>query len=172
MKPKLICFYGPESTGKSTLALRIAERFKAGLVPEVARELISSNDFTAGDIVRIARAQTARVLEMLKKNHRIVFCDTDVITTGIYSQTYLGVIPPELVELEKEVHYDQYFLFDVDVPWVADGLRDLGEKRPEMFEHFKAELDRRSIPYIVLSGTHKEREDAVTRFVESLLLKE
>ncbi|MBI3481387.1 MAG: AAA family ATPase, partial [Bacteroidetes bacterium] len=43
---KLICFYGPESTGKSTMAKRLAEFYKTGFVPEVAREMITSNDFT------------------------------------------------------------------------------------------------------------------------------
>ncbi|MCJ7715028.1 MAG: adenylyltransferase/cytidyltransferase family protein, partial [Anaerolineales bacterium] len=32
---KKICLYGPESTGKSTLALRLAERYQTEYVPEV-----------------------------------------------------------------------------------------------------------------------------------------
>ena len=33
---------GPESTGKSTLATYLAERYDAGLVPEYAREYMES----------------------------------------------------------------------------------------------------------------------------------
>ncbi len=59
----LICLYGPESTGKSTLARHLAAHYHTDYVPEVARELVTSNSFTADDIVRIGRAQTQRVLE-------------------------------------------------------------------------------------------------------------
>lgn len=167
--PKLICFYGPESTGKSTLARRMAERYRTEFVPEVAREMISSNVFTEEDIIRIGRAQTTRVLEKQKTANRILFCDSDVITTAIYSDTYLHKIPPELEELEKQVHYDQYFLFDIDVPWIADGLRDLGENRQKMFARFRSELERRGIPYVLLSGSHEDRETKVIEIVDALL---
>ena len=40
-----VCFYGAESTGKSTMAERIAGHYQTEFVPEVAREVISSNDF-------------------------------------------------------------------------------------------------------------------------------
>jgi len=104
-----ICFYGPESTGKSTMAKRLAEIFKTEFVPEVAREFISSNDFTVQDIIAIAHAQTARIVEMTKTASKILFCDTDLITTAIYSHHYLGKAPDVLYELEKEVKFDRYF---------------------------------------------------------------
>jgi nicotinamide mononucleotide transporter len=166
---RLICLYGPESTGKSTLARRLAERYHTSYVPEVAREMISSNRFTGDDIVRIAREQTSRVMKMAKTANRVLFCDTDVITTAIYSDNYLSMVPGELSELEKEVRYDQYFLFNIDVPWVDDGLRDLGGKREEIFARFKAELDRRNIPYILVSGSYEARERVIVDYVDNLL---
>jgi nicotinamide mononucleotide transporter len=166
---RLICLYGPESTGKSTMARRLAERYNTAYVPEVAREMISSNQFTADDIVRIGREQTSRVLTLSSKANHVLFCDTDLITTAIYSDTYLHQVPGELAELEKKVHYDQYFLFDIDVPWVADGLRDLGNKREEIFARFKSELDRRKISYILLSGSYESRERAIVDYVDDLL---
>lgn len=166
-----VCLYGPESTGKSTLARRLAEHYGTEFVPEVAREIITSNTFTAEDIIRIGQAQTDRVLEKSKSANRVLFCDTDVITTAVYSDTYLHHIPPQLGALEKKVHYDQYFLFDIDVPWVADGLRDMGarEQRVRMFERFKKELDRRGIPYIRLTGSYDDREKMIVRVVDEWL---
>src|SRR6516165_2870543 len=113
MKPKtiLICFYGPESTGKSTMAKHFAELYDTEFVPEVAREIISSNDFSIDDIIRIGHAQTERVKEKLKTADKFLFCDTDLITTQIYSKKYLGVIPEILFKLENEIQYDKYFLF-------------------------------------------------------------
>src|SRR4051812_48110936 len=93
---KLICFYGPESTGKSTMAKHFAQLYNTEFVPEVARELITSNDFTIDDIIRIGHAQTERIKEKLKTSNKFLFCDTDLITTQIYSKKYLGVVPEVL----------------------------------------------------------------------------
>ncbi len=167
---KLICFYGPESTGKSVMAKIMAAHYQTELVPEVAKEIISSNDFTFDDIIKIAEAQNARVIEKSKSANNLLFCDTDLITTGIYCQHYLKSVPPILAELEKEIVYDQYFLFDIDVPWVADGMRDLENRRKEMFEVFKSELEKRSIPYHLVAGNWSEREAIIkTRLRDSMI---
>lgn len=166
---KKICFYGPGSTGKSTIAKKMAEIFQTEFVPEVARELITSNDFSAEDIIRIGHSQTERVLEKTKKANKILFCDTDLITTQIYAKYYLDQVPPVLLELEKKVRYDLYFLFDIDTPWIADSLRDLSENRIEMFEIFRSELQKREIPATLVQGSYQERElficDAVRKFL-------
>lgn len=159
---KLICFYGPESTGKSTLAKRMAEIYKTDYVPEVAREMITSNDFTLTDIIRIGHAQTEMVLKKIQSVNKILFCDTDLITTQIYAKEYLREVPEVLNVLEKRIQYDHYFLFDIDIPWIADGLRDLGHKRQEMYRIFKSELDKREIPYTVVRGNYLQRENFLT----------
>jgi len=169
MKPILICFYGPESTGKSTMAKRVAEHYHTEYVPEVAREMITSNDFTTDDIVRIGYVQLKRTEEKLTTANNILLCDTDCITTQIYSQYYLHTIPPVLFELEKQIQYNHYFLFDIDVPWVADGLRDLGEKRKEMFMTFKHELDKRNIRYTIVRGTWAERFTLIIAQLDNML---
>lgn len=166
---KLVCFYGPESVGKSTLARTMAEQYETIFVPEVAREMITSNDFTADDIVRIGREQYRRMMSAIPNANRVVFCDTDAITTQIYSQHYLGIIPDELFELEKAIRYDHYFLFDIDVPWIPDGLRDLPHMRAEMFRRFKQALDERSLEYTLVQGDWTQREETVTRKIDSLL---
>lgn len=167
---KIVCFYGPESTGKSTMTRRMAEFYKTEFVPEVSRELITSNNFTLDDIVKIGSAQTERVFQKLKTANKILFCDSDLITTQIYSRHYLNEVPPVLYELEKKVKYDEYFLFDVDVPWVPDGLRDLADQRKEMYEVFKNELLLRGLHYIPVQGSWAARGrtviDTVNRLIE------
>ncbi len=169
---KKICFYGPESTGKSTMAKRFAQLYNTEFVPEVARDLITSNDFTVDDIIRIGHAQTERVKEKLKTANKFLFCDTDLITTQIYSKKYLGVVPEILLELEKEIRYDKYFLFDIDVPWIADGLRDLSNQREEMLEIFENELTKRNIQFIRVKGDWKEREKTIKSAIDSLAISE
>jgi HTH-type transcriptional regulator, transcriptional repressor of NAD biosynthesis genes len=155
---KKICFFGPESTGKTWMAKRMAEKFNTVFVPEVAREMLITNDFSIDDIERIGVAHHERVLSKTQEANRLLMCDTDAITTAIYSHHYLSEVPSVIGELEKKTTYDHYFLFDIDVPWVADGLRDLGDKRSEMFEIFRNALLERKIPYTLVQGTYEERE--------------
>jgi len=165
---KLICFYGPESTGKSTMAKHFAQLYHTEFVPEVARELITSNDFTVEDIIRIGKEQTRRVKDKLKISNKFLFCDTDLITTQIYSKKYLNAVPEILFEIEKEIQYDNYFLFDIDVSWVADGLRDLDNQREEMLKIFEGELVKRNIQFIDVKGDWKEREKIIRSELDSL----
>jgi HTH-type transcriptional repressor of NAD biosynthesis genes len=166
---KKICFYGSESTGKSFMAQKMAQHYKTEFVPEVARELITSNEFTEADIVKIGYAQIDRINEKIKTANKILFCDTDTITTQVYSQHYLKTVPPVLFELEKQIQYDYYFLFDIDVPWVADHLRDLGSEREKMFLVFKEALDVRNIPYQLVIGDYQQREKFLREAVDKML---
>lgn len=156
-----ICIYGPESVGKSSLTVRLAERYQTEFVPEVAREMITSNEFTVRDIVEIGLAHDRRVLEKLAIANKLLFCDTDVITTQIYSRHYLNVVPDELYKIEKHTRYDLYFLLDIDVPWVPDGLRDLGDFRDTMMTTFRRELENKNIPFVLVRGGYEERERIV-----------
>ena len=163
-----VCFNGPESTGKSVMAKHLAEKYNTEFVPEVARELITSNDFTLDDIIRIGHAQTKRVKDKLGIANRFLFCDTDLITTQIYAQHYLNEVPPVLFALEKEIKYDHYFLFDVDVPWVSDGLRDLGSMREQMMKIFHDAIAKRNIKSIMVRGSWQEREEIITNYINSM----
>lgn len=166
---KLFCLYGPESTGKSVMAETLAKDYNTVWVPEVAREIITSNHFNREDIIEIGRAQTERIFQLKQRANKLLICDTDVITTQIYSRHYLKVVPPVLYQMENMVQYDHYFLFDIDVPWVADGMRDLSEQRKEMFNIFKLELDRRRIAYTLVQGNWEERLECVKRKIDECL---
>jgi HTH-type transcriptional regulator, transcriptional repressor of NAD biosynthesis genes len=165
---KKICIYGPESTGKSTLTRDLAQHFETVFAHEVARDVLIDNDVTVEDILRIGRAQTALVELKMQTANKVLFCDTDLITTQIYANIYLTEIPSELIDLEHKTHYDLYFLLDIDVPWVADRLRDFGDKRTEMYHLFKAALDERGIPYRAISGNWEDRKKQIIEAVNEL----
>lgn len=169
MMIKKVCLYGPESVGKTTTARQLAGIYQTSFVYEVSRNILSDNEFSLADIEKIGIAQTKAVQEAEQRANKILFCDTDLITTQIYSEYYLHAIPPILFELEKIIHYDLYFLLDIDVPWVADGLRDLGHKRQEMYQIFKDALDERGIEYIKVSGDWDERLRIIREVVDVLI---
>ena len=135
---KKICIYGPESTGKSRLTVDLARHFETTFAHEIARDLLVNNNINSEDLIRIGHAQTQLVLEKTQTANKFLFCDTDLITTQIYALHYLDVIPAELIDLERQTHYDLYCLLDIDVPWIADPLRDFGDKRTYMYGVFKA----------------------------------
>ena len=64
-----------------------------------------------------------------------------------------------------------YLFFEIDVPWVADGVRDLGDPdvRPRMRDFFRNALIERHIPFITISGNWEERKAKVIAAVESLM---
>jgi len=168
-EPLLICLYGPESVGKTTLARQLADHYGTVYVPEVARDLITSNELTPADYERIGYAQTAAIQAARTRANGVLICDTDVITTIVYAETYLGAAPAVLFELEKEVCFDQYFLLHIDVPWVADGLRDLGHRRQEMFDRFRQALAERNRAYTLVMGDWNRRRAIVTAAIDEHL---
>lgn len=166
---KKICFYGPESTGKSTMAEKMAAHYNTAFVPEAARDILQSNDFGEDEIITIGRLQHQYIQAKLQVTNKLLFCDTDAITTQIYAQHYLGKVPDEIFAIEKRTTYNLYFLLDIDTPWIADPLRDQGRRRKEMMEIFKAELEKRGIAYILISGSYEERERKVRAVIDKML---
>jgi len=168
-----VAITGPESAGKTSLTKALANHYKTAYVPEFSRLYLEKHrgKYDEADLLEIAKGQYSWELAYARDAKRILFCDTDLITTQIYSREYLKVVPPVLYEFEKMVAYDLYFLFDIDVPWVSDGVRDLGseENRKRMYAIFKDELDRRKINYITVQGNWEEREHIVSQAIDLIL---
>ena len=149
----------------------MADHYQTIFVPEVARDLITTNEgLTTEDFIRIGQAQTEAVLRAIPNANKVLICDTDLITTELYAQIYLPKVPDELFVLEKQVRYDLHFLLNIDVPWVDDGLRDLGHRRAEIYQLFKEALIQRGINYVDVSGDWQNRWATVTEAIDRLLL--
>ena len=168
--PLKICLYGPESVGKTTLARQLAEHYQTVFVPEVARDLITSNNLTTDDYARIAVAQAEAVRRAEPLANRVLICDTDLLTTQLYATIYGVPHPPILAHLAAQERFDAYFLLNTDVPWVADGLRDLGHRRAELFDLFEQALRRRGVAYTLVSGASYDlRRALVIKKIDALL---
>src|SRR5699024_6196481 len=114
---------GPESTGKSTLARDLASHFDTRYVHEYARPLLDFKDgrFDWEDIERIARGQAAAEDALATRANRVLFCDTDPLSTTIWSDVFFGKCPQWVAKEAEKRRYDLYLLLDIDVDWVDDG---------------------------------------------------
>ncbi|UZO81601.1 ATP-binding protein [Aquimarina sp. ERC-38] len=177
-KPKnclKVVLFGPESTGKTTLSRQLAAHYKTVWVPEFARDYLQQKwDNTREicsyeDIIPIARGQLALEQEGFKKANNILFCDTDVLETSVYSEAYFNnKVPGELLEYLKENNTDFYFLTYIDTPWVPDDLRDKPNEREAMFSLFKKALQKSKKPYIVLKGNRENRFRIAKQTIDQL----
>ena len=156
-----ICLIGPESTGKSELAQRLATHFKAPWVPEFAREYaeLSENQLTADDVDPIAFGQiAAMVAGRGSQASGLLILDTDLISTVVYARHYYKQVPDWVVDEARTRRADLYLMMDIDVPWIADVARDTpGEARQDLFDAFRMALDEFGCRWVIISGDWEQR---------------
>ncbi len=164
-----VAVFGPESTGKTTLAARLAAHYGTVAVPEYARAYLEAQDgrLAAGDIDAIGRGQVAAEDALALEADRRLFCDTDALTTCIWSEALYGRWP-EALAAAAERRYDLTLLCDVDVPWVADPVRYLPNERASFFARCEQGLRTRGRRYVIVRGSWDERFAAARRAVDDL----
>lgn len=168
---KRVCVFGPESTGKSTLARGLADHFQTVHVPEFARELLNPQGGVCheSNIPLIARGQMASEEALARHANRVLICDTDLLLTTIWSDVLFGGCPEWIREQALARRYDLYLLLDVDVPWVDDSQRFLPHQRQEFFQRCRDALESSGRPYRVIQGSWAERFAQSCAAVSSLL---
>ncbi|WP_298952161.1 ATP-binding protein [uncultured Nonlabens sp.] len=169
-----IVLYGPESTGKSTLTKQLTQHYKTVHVEEFARDYLQDKyDKTQTiceykDLIPIAIGQRISENEAIKEATDYLFCDTDVLETYVYSMAYFDKAPEELKTAVSKSDYDLYLLLDVDIPWVADDLRDKPEDRKGMFKRFEQGLQNFNKKYVIISGTGEDRFKNALAAIENI----
>lgn len=168
-----IVLFGPESTGKTTLAKQLARHFKTEWVPEFMRTYLQQKWDEKGekiskeDLIPIAKGQLASEKKLIKKADNFLFCDTNLLELQVYCEYYYdGWCPLQIKEAVENEHYDFYFLTNLDVPWLVDDLRDRPNDRSVIFRNFELALIQRNIPFAVLSGTQEERMAAAVKILQ------
>jgi HTH-type transcriptional repressor of NAD biosynthesis genes len=123
---------GTESCGKTTLVKYLAKIFHTSWSEEYGRyyskDYLGGNEnlFQLADFARIAGIQDLQDKEALKGANRIVFFDSDAITTQYYCELYLGQANPMIETLVNPQKYDLVLLMGPSVDWIGDGLRFKG----------------------------------------------
>jgi NadR type nicotinamide-nucleotide adenylyltransferase len=125
---RTICLHGAESTGKTTLAARLAAETGALTVGEYGRSHCQAHrgPLSREDLLLIGRAQQAMIAAAAEWAGPLLIADTDALMTAAWCEMLLGERPAELMAAPKA---DLYLLLEPDLPWVDDGIRVFSDAR-------------------------------------------
>ena len=170
-----IVLYGPESSGKTTLAIALAKQFQTAWVPEFARNSLQEKwdqkkeVCSLEDLIIIAKGQINQENNLIEDANKFLFCDTNVLITKAWSETHFnGYCAPEIQYWVDTFKYDHYFLTDIDVPWQADDLRDRPNSRKQMLNYFENLLKNKKASYTLLKGNLNLRLEKAKVILETL----
>lgn len=163
-----VVLLGAESTGKSTLAKRLAEVYQTTYVPEYGREYWLENRDAAGMLDNsdmIAIAASHRHLEGMgcEAAGRYCFIDTNALTTLAFCRAYGRTPLPLLLHWANQCkdRYQHVFVCDTDIPYEQDGTRGPAAGQAEQQGHIVFDLSCRGIPFTLLRGSLDERVQQV-----------
>ena len=159
-----LCLHGPESTGKSTLAAALGAQLSAPIVAEYGRDWCAQHgaDTSMDDLVIIATEHARQIAAAKAAAHAAgrawLILDTDAVMTAVWAEMLYGHQAPYFQTITPAA--DLYLVPDLDLPWVADGLRYLGADadRRRFTDLSIRELDRRTLPYVLIRGQGAHRQ--------------
>lgn len=169
---------GAESTGKTTLCRDLAAHFSCPWVPEYMRIYLqdkwdnTQQTCTWEDLLPIAQGQIALENSLAQQaelnNDKYLFCDTSLFELMVYAHWYYGDCPNVLTKAALDHQYDLTILTEVDIPWVADDLRDSPHEREAISAFFETMLNRYQIPFKKVGGSRPDRVRAVEQIFNGM----
>lgn len=164
-----ICITGPESTGKSALAVELGALFDCAVVSEQAVEMLQGYDaYTAHDLDRIGLAQHNAQAQANQHTNKVVF-DTDLSVLHIWSHFRFNAVSPKLNELWAQRQARFYLLCSPDLPWEPHPLRESPDssERWQLFGMYRQLLFLHNCPFGVVSGMGPERLNAARTHLQT-----
>ncbi len=174
-KPYKIVLFGPESTGKTTLARKLAEYFQTAWVPEYMRLHLENKqaqpplEISPEELKEIALGQIRLEKDKEKEAKDLLFLDTDVLQLATYGEIYHRKKDAELEKMAGENLHDLYILTSPDIPWQPDPLRDKPHERDQLLEIFEKRLRDYHLPYIKIKGEGEKRWKQLIPYLEALI---
>jgi len=168
-RPFRVCLIGAESTGKTELAKELAKHFDAPWVAEYSREYAErvGRELSYMDVMPIARGQIELEERIAADARDLLILDTDLLSTVVYSRHHFGSCPAIVEGLARQRLADLYLLLDVDVPWIADPVRDSGPTRDALHDEFCRAVEEFKATYRTIRGRWGVRFERAVEVIES-----
>lgn len=166
-----IAVTGPESTGKSWLAEQLAQVYQTVWVPEFARTFLTQlgRPYEEADILTIAKNQIQREKELEAKANNLLFCDTELLVTKIWSEVKYNRCDPWIIQTMETHPYNLYLLCNIDIPWESDPQREHPHLREYLFTLYYREMRKRNWTFHIVSGLGDQRLHQAIKFIENWL---
>jgi len=166
---KKVLVVGGESTGKSTLVKNLAIAYNTNYVREIGRdtcEVAGGEGFmNQDDLIENLLRQKTEEIKAVEQSNRILFIDTDAVTTKFYSQFLLTDV--EQLEscnlladaISRLNSFDLVLFLEPTVEFVQDGTRseEIASDREKYSSAIKKLLDDANILYHSIDGDYLER---------------
>ena len=164
---KRVALVGPESTGKTTLAKRLADHFDTLWVPEYGRSydrFRGDGFWSPADFTAIAHRHTASREAIAPEAGPILIEDTDPLLTAVWQEMLLGARPERADTVPLA---DHYLLMMDDAEWKDDGTRYFGDanRRGQFMRLCEDALVKRGASFTKIAGDWATREAAAIEAV-------
>ncbi|WP_350560108.1 multifunctional transcriptional regulator/nicotinamide-nucleotide adenylyltransferase/ribosylnicotinamide kinase NadR [Psychrobacter sp. CAL346-MNA-CIBAN-0220] len=133
---KTVAIVGGESSGKTTLVHKLANYYGASFVLEMGRLYVGTDlggkeiGLQYSDYAPIALNHAQAIREAAARaTAPITIIDTDFVTTQAFCAEYEGRTHPFVDACIDEFHLDHTIMLDNNTPWIADGMRSLGNPK-------------------------------------------
>ena len=121
------------------------------------------------DVEPIARGQIAAEDRGAATAKGLLVLDTDLVSTTVYARHYYGACPAWIDQAARDRRGDLYLLCDIDVPWVADSVRDRPHHREHIHALFVEALNTLGAPYVLIRGSWAARLTTAVAAVSEVL---
>ena len=174
--PAQVAVFGMESTGKTTLAERLAAHFGEPWAPEFVREFwdLRSGKITADDLGTIALGQMANEDRAMAQARRAVFFDTTLLACVVWDDVLFPGACPAWLRTEAERRAREvslYLLCDTDLPFAPDPQRCFPDEAGRAMGRklCRDALVSRGLPFAEIFGAEAQREALAVAAVQRLL---
>jgi len=166
-----IVLSGPESTGKTWLAKKLAEHYNTVFIPEFAREYVENlnRDYSYNDVEIIARKQIEQISKISDKANNILFIDTWLVITKVWFQEVYARYPRWLITSLESTPIDLYLLCNMDIDWEFDPVRENPDNRDYLFNIYKKEIEELKKPFHIITGKGDERFENTIKYIDNFI---
>jgi nicotinamide riboside kinase len=167
---KKIAAIGPESTGKTSLAEKLAEYYQTIWVPEYGRQYVEDlkRPYYYEDVEIIAKEQVQREENFLKEATNYIFFDTELIIIKIWFIEVFQELPNWIDDAIKSSNIDLYLLCYPDLEWEFDPVRENPNRRFYLYNLYKDELDKINANYKIVKGFGDQRINSSIEIINTL----